>query len=52
MPIKAQITKETFDSVVDTKVHFIPASIDGNELIKVDEYFNFYNFTEESGKLF
>lgn len=46
MSIKAQITKEAVESADETKVHFIPASIDGNCSIKIDEYFNSY--TEEA----
>lgn len=46
MPIKAQITREILDCSDDIKVHFIPASIDGNGAIKIDEYFNCY--TEEA----
>jgi hypothetical protein len=48
MPIKTQITKDAIESSDEIKVHFIPASIDGNGSIKIDEYFNSYN-TEQDG---
>lgn len=46
MSIKAQIGKEAVESSEEAKVHFIPASVDGNGAIKIDEYFNCY--TEEA----
>lgn len=45
MSIKAQITQEAVETSDETKVHFIPASIDGNGSIKIDEYFNSYSET-------
>lgn len=50
MPIKAQITKEAVNSAEKIKAHFIPASIDGNGTMKIDEYFNSYLVSEESGR--
>jgi hypothetical protein len=51
MPITAQITKEAIESPSEIKVHFIPASIDGNGAIKIDEYFNSYNSEQNGSKL-
>lgn len=50
MPIKAQITREAVDSSEEIKVHFIPASIDGNGAIKIDEYFNSYMESDANGR--
>lgn len=46
MSIKAQIAREAVENSDETKVHFIPASIDGNGSIKIDEYFNSYTDSE------
>lgn len=51
MPIKVQIKKDSLNSSEDVKVHFIPASIDGNTTIKLEEYFNSYAAEEGDGKL-
>ncbi|CAO1426293.1 unnamed protein product [Diamesa serratosioi] len=50
MSIKAKITKELLENSKDMTVHFIPASIDGNGEMKIDEYFNNYQ-QEENGVL-
>ncbi|CAO1424993.1 unnamed protein product [Diamesa tonsa] len=50
MSIKAKITKEQLEDHKDMSVHFIPASIDGNGEMKIDEYFNNYQ-VEENGVL-
>jgi hypothetical protein len=49
MPIRAQITKEAIEGSGEVKVHFIPASIDGNGAIKIDEYFNSYMDSDVNG---
>lgn len=51
MSIKAKITKEQLDNHKDMTVHFIPASIDGNGEMKIDEYFNNYQQEENGGKI-
>lgn len=51
MPIKAQITRETVENSGEVNVHFIPAAIDGNGTIKIDEYFNCYNTEQDGSKL-
>lgn len=50
MPIRAVITKEALNSADELNTHFIPASIDGNGSIKIDEYFNSYSSEESGGK--
>lgn len=50
MSIELKITKEKLEGT-DAKVHFIPASIDGNGAIKINEYFNSYTETA-SGREF
>ncbi|KAG5671498.1 hypothetical protein PVAND_001692 [Polypedilum vanderplanki] len=50
MSIKVQITKDQIESKDETKVHFIPASVNSNGIIKIDEYFNNYTI-EENGVL-
>lgn len=42
MPIKAKLSKQNISASEESEVHFIPASIDGNGAIKIDEYFNSY----------
>lgn len=49
MPIIARITKEDLENSAEIKAHFIPASIDGNGAIKIDEYFNSYTKSESNG---
>lgn len=50
MSIKYQITKEQIESKEETKVHFIPAAINSNGVIKIEEYFNNYTVEENGGK--
>lgn len=50
MPIKAQITREAIDGSEEIKVHFVPASIDGNGAIKIDEYFMEYTKSDANGR--
>ena len=50
MPIKAQITKESVGSFNEIQVHFIPAAIDGNGTMNIDEYFNKYNMEQDGSK--
>lgn len=50
MPIKAQITREAVDSFEEIEVHFVPASIDGNGAIKINEYFNSYMESDGNGR--
>lgn len=42
MSIEAKISREALEQSEKLKVHFIPASIDGNGPIKINEYFNSY----------
>lgn len=48
MSIKAHFTRDVVENSEEMKVHFIPATIDGNGTMKIDEYFNSYN-TEQDG---
>jgi ribonuclease H2 subunit C len=50
MSIKADINKKDLVPENELKVHFIPATIDGNGPIKIDEYFNSYTKEENGGK--
>lgn len=50
MSIKLQITKDQIESSEDSKVQFIPAAVNSNGVIKVEEYFNNYTFEENGGK--
>jgi hypothetical protein len=50
MSIKLQLTKEQIDSKEELKVHYIPATVNNNGVIKIDEYFN--NYTIEENGLF
>jgi hypothetical protein len=50
MSIKLQITKDQMESSSETKVHFIPASVNANGAIKIDEFFNNYTGEENGGK--
>lgn len=50
MSIKAKISKEAMEQAQQLKVHFIPASIDGNGPIKINEYFTSYTETANGGK--
>ena len=52
MSIKAKITKKLLENHTDMTVHFIPASIDGNGEMKIDEYFNNYQQVEDGGEKF
>ena len=48
MSIKLQLTKDQLNSEEEQKVHYIPASVNNNGVIKIDEYFNNYTI-EENG---
>jgi len=48
MSIKLQLTKDQLDSDEELKVHYIPAAVNNNGAIKIDEYFNNYT-VEENG---
>lgn len=49
MPIKANLSKKALERSEELKVHFIPAAINGNGAIKVDEYFNSYTDSDANG---
>lgn len=51
MSISTVISKEDVSSENELKVHFIPATIDGNGPIKIDEYFNNYTKEDNGGNL-
>lgn len=50
MSIKLQVSKEQIESSDEAKVHFIPAAINNNGVIHIDEYFNQYTEEENGGK--
>lgn len=49
MSIKAEITKESLEGLKEVSPQFIPAAIDGNGSIKINE-FNSYTFEENNSK--
>lgn len=50
MAIKAELTKDALTNLKEVSPQFIPASIDGNGSIKIEE-FNSYTFEENNSKL-
>lgn len=50
MSIKLQVNKDQIESSDEAKVHFIPAAINNNGAIQIDEYFNKYTQEENGGK--
>lgn len=50
MSIKLQASKEQIEASAEAKVHFIPAAVTKNGIIKIDEYFNQYTEEENGGK--
>jgi hypothetical protein len=51
MSIKLQLTKDQIESNDEAAVHFVPASTDGNGVIKIDEYFNNYTIQEDNCRI-
>lgn len=50
MSIKLQVSKDQIASAEEAKLHFIPASINNNSVIAIEEYFNQYTEEENGGK--
>ncbi|KAL7022591.1 hypothetical protein ACKWTF_012302 [Chironomus riparius] len=48
MSIKLQLTNDQLNSQEELKVHYVPAAVNNNGVIKIDEYFNNYTI-EENG---
>ncbi|CAG9807791.1 unnamed protein product [Chironomus riparius] len=48
MSIKLQLTNDQLNSEEELKVHYVPAAVNNNGVIKIDEYFNNYTI-EENG---
>lgn len=49
MSITLQVNKEVINNSEETKVHFIPAAVNKNGVIKIEEYFSQYTEEEANG---
>ena len=52
MSINVEVSQKDLKADNKVKVQYIPATIAGNGVMKVDEYFNNYTFEDKHGKYF